>query len=166
MVQFSFLKKEDFAALSAAIFSILAANMKEIAPTGNSSAEDYNAWFSAVKEGLKQDARKIILIHSNSDLIGFFQYYTNGNRLMMEEIQICRRWQGKGVFQSLYGFLIESLPPQISVVEAYANKRNEKSKGILRHLGLTAVGENKKGDCYHFRGEFESLLKWYYCTKK
>lgn len=98
MVQFSFLKKEDFADLSVAIFSVLATNMREIAPTGNSYEEDYNAWFSAVKEGLKRDARKIILIHSTSDLVGFFQYYTNSDKLMMEEVQLCRQWQGRGGF--------------------------------------------------------------------
>ena len=162
MVIFKFLNKLEFDRVSKDIFSILAANMSEIAPTGNSYEEDYNSWFVAVKEGLIKEQRKIILISSENELIGFFQYYTNNNKFMMEEIQIRSDWQGKEIFRNLYGFLISNLPPEIHDVEAYANKKNRKSQGILSRLGLTVDSENKNGTSYHFHGKYDDLLNWYY----
>ena len=51
------------------------------------------------------------------------------------------------------------LPPEVEFVEAYANKKNEKSQGILARLGLERIGENKNGNSYHFRGRYEELKK-------
>ena len=161
MTTFYFLNKLDFDRLSKVIFSILEGNMSEIAPTGNSYEDDYNSWFAAVKEGLIKEQRRIILILSDDELIGFFQYYTSNNKLMMEEIQIRSDWQGKEIFRNLYGLLISNLPPEIHDVEAYANKKNVKSQGILRHIGLVIDGENKNGNSYHFHGKYDDLLKWY-----
>jgi len=80
----------------------------------------------------------------------------------MEEIQIRSDCQGRGIFRGLYGFLISNLPSEIQNVEAYANKKNVKSQGILRHLELRADGENKNGNSYHFSGKYNDLLNWYY----
>lgn len=160
MIRFYFMDKNDFHMLAKEIFSILWSNMLTIAPTGNSYEDDFNSWFQAVERGLLQKPRKIILIN-HAELIGFFQYYTNENRLMMEEIQIQPDWQGKKVFRDLYGFLLEALPREIQIVEAYANKRNVKSQAILRRLGLDIAGENRKGDSYLFRGRYSDLVKWY-----
>lgn len=44
-------------------------------------------------------------------------------------------------------------------MEAYANKKNKKSQGILARLGLERIGENKNGNSYHFRGRYEALKK-------
>lgn len=166
MVRFHFMDKDEFDILAKTIFPILWTNMLEIAPTGNSDEADFASWFSAVKQGLLQEQRKIILMSQGHELIGFFQYYTNGNELMMEEIQISRDWQSKQVFRGLYGFLLAILPTEIEVVEAYVNKKNTRSQGILRHLGLDIVGENKKGDSYLFRGDYSDLLKWYNSSNK
>ncbi len=60
-------------------------------------------------------------------------------------------------------FLIPLLPSELRDVEAYAHKNNEKSHGILRRLGLVVVGENKRGDSYHFRGgQYADLLRWHF----
>lgn len=162
MPEFRFLDKADFDNMSESLFSILTANMSRIAPTGRSYEEDYNSWYVAVKEGLAQDERRIILIFSNKRLVGFFQYYTSGVKFMMEEIQIRTQWQGRDVFRALYRFLIPLLPSELRDVEAYAHKNNEKSHGILRRLGLVVVGENKRGDSYHFRGQYADLLRWHF----
>lgn len=162
MITFHFLDNPDFDRLSKLLFSFLAANMSEIAPTGNTYEEDFDSWFAAVKEGLEKEQRKIILILSGDELIGFFQYYTGDRLLMMEEIQIRSDWQGKEIFRNLYGFLISNLPPAIRNVEAYANKKNIKSQRILSHLGLKIDGENTNGNSYHFCGKYDDLLKWYY----
>ena len=88
MITFEYLNKKSFIDTSKTIFDILADNMSVIAPTGNSKAEDYSLWFNAVSLGLEHPARQIILIKSENDIIGFFQYYTTADTFMMEEIQI------------------------------------------------------------------------------
>mgnify|MGYP000866731866 CR=1 FL=1 len=162
MVILDFLDKSEFDSLSKDIFGILAANMSEIAPTGNSYEDDYKSWYCALKEGLKKEQRQIILIYSENELVGFFQYYLDDGNLVMEEIQIRSDWQGKGIFRALYGFLISNLPSGIRNVEAYANKKNIRSQRILKRLGLNIDGENKNGNSYHFSGKYDDLLRWYY----
>ena len=84
---FSYLNKSDFSTVSNDIFNILADNMTVIAPTGNSREEDYNLWYEAVNAGLQRPERQIVLIIDSEKFIGFFQYYTNTDTFMMEEIQ-------------------------------------------------------------------------------
>ncbi|NLJ80246.1 MAG: hypothetical protein GX335_04400 [Firmicutes bacterium] len=62
----------------------------------------------------------------------------------------------------MYSFLISTLPSGICWVEAYVNKNNIKSQGILKHLGLNCAGEIKEKDIYHFRGKYSDLLEWYF----
>ena len=163
MLHFKFLDKNKFSLYSKDIFLILANNMSMIAPTGNDFEDDFTIWHEAVENGLKHDTRKIILIYFDNELIGFFQYYTNVDIFVMEEIQIISKMQGKeNIFRSLYGFIFSVLPPQIKIVEAYANKTNHKSQNILTKLGLSIIGENKNGNSYHYRGDFANLLNWYY----
>ena len=129
MIKFAYLDKLKFDNLSKNIFCILAANMSKIAPTGNSYKDDYRSWFCGLKRELEREQRKVILIYSDNELIGFFQYNIDNNNLIMEEIQIRPDWQGKGIFRALYGFLISNLPPEIQNVEAYANKKKEIWRG-------------------------------------
>jgi hypothetical protein len=160
------LKKNHFAEISKNIFSILANNMSNIAPAGNTYEEDYNKWNKAVSEGIKKEKRNIVLIYFDDNLIGYFQYdTTNDGLFMMEEIEITLKYQGKkyNVSRELYGFIFSILPSNIKIVEAYANKKNNKSKNILYHLGLNPpiIGNNKNGHSYHFQGSFENIMKWY-----
>lgn len=159
---FEYMNKRDFDSLSRQIFDILADNMTVIAPTGNSREEDFECWFSAVGDGLCRDARQIILIKNSKEIIGFFQYYTTEDTLMMEEIQLVSEWHGKAnVFRNLYGFLFKNIPSNLKYVKAYVSKQNKKSISILQRLGLKNVGENKNGNSYFFTGDFADLLNWY-----
>ncbi|MBE6791504.1 MAG: GNAT family N-acetyltransferase [Ruminococcaceae bacterium] len=157
----SYLIKSEFIQYSKALFEILSCNMEKIAPTGNSKDEDYRCWSEAVSEGLSRDERQIILIKDKNELIGFFQYYIRDNTFMMEEIQIKPDYHGKNTFRSLYGFLLANLGKDIEFVEAYANKKNERSIGILGHLGLSVIGTNKNGNSYHFKGKYSDLVGWF-----
>ena len=161
MLRFTHLDKNKFEMQSQSIFAILAGNMSRIAPTGNTYENDYKSWFEAVDRGLAEKSRQMILICFADTLIGFFQYYVNNELFMMEEIQIVSQWQGKQIFRKLHGFIFTNLPDDIKIVEAYANKQNQKSQGILQKLGLENIGENKNGNCYHYRGTFQNLLNWY-----
>ena len=53
------------------------------------------------------------------------------------------------------------IPTETKYAEAFAHKNNMKSQGILRHLGLEAVGESDNGNCLHFQGEYSNLMKRY-----
>lgn len=165
MVRFSYLDKHDFDIYASDIFNILADNMTVIAPTGNSRAEDYACWYKAINEGLKKDARQIILIFNKiaEKIVGFFQYYINGDLFMMEEIQLDFIYKGRyHIFRELYAFVLSNIDSNLSFVEAYASKHNRKSIGILEKMGLKVIGLNRNGNSYHFRGNYQDLLNWFY----
>lgn len=164
MICFEYLNKSDFLSLANEIFDILADNMEKIAPTDNTRAEDFKCWYNAVGDGLGRDERQIVLIKDEENIVGFFQYYTNMDTFMMEEIQFKPEYQGTNVFRNLFGFLIESIGEEVKFTEAYANKENLKSIGILRRLGLSEVGMNKNGRSFHFKGRYRDLVKWYNAT--
>ena len=88
---------------------ILADNMEKIAPTGNSREDDFNCWYDSVSDGLKREKRQIVLIKDGKNIIGFFQYYTNTDTFMMEEIQFKPEYQGKGVGTELMNKMIKYL---------------------------------------------------------
>ena len=58
---------------------------------------------------IKKEPRKIVLMYSSLELIGYFQYYTTDKTFMMEEIQIKREHHGKGVFREFYSWLMQKL---------------------------------------------------------
>jgi cobalamin biosynthesis Mg chelatase CobN len=168
VIHFSYLHKYEFKKYSKKLFAILTDNMAQIAPTGDTKEDAYKTWYKAVKEGLQKTERQIILITSNGieNLIGFFQYYTNKDTFMMEEIQIIADYQGtNNIFRSLYQFVLSNLHPNIIFVEAYANKHNHKSNGILTKMGLSIIGTNKDDSCFHYRGNYHDLLNWYHHMK-
>ena len=161
MISFEYLNKPDFSAYERQIFDILANNMTMIAPTGNSREEDFDLWSDAVSDGLQREERQIILIKDNETIVGFFQYYTNADTFMMEEIQFRPEYQGKGVFRKLYGFIFKNIRNDLEYIEAYANVNNKKSIGILEKFGLLNAGLNKNGCSYQFKGRFVDLIKWF-----
>ncbi len=162
-VVFRYLQKPPSSALLDEIFDILATNMRVIAPTGLTYEEDRAQWMACVPPALTKDARQIVLIYVGGELAGFFQYYVTADHsvFMMEEIQFKEAYRESGLFGELYRFLIPKLPADIVAVEAYADKRNTKSLGVLGHLGLTVIGENKNKISWHLRGDFAVLKEKY-----
>ncbi len=162
-ISFRYLSKPPSPEILEEIFTILAANMRTIAPTGLTYEEDKAQWLSCVPPALEKDARQIILIYDRDELIGFFQYYITADHsvFMMEEIQFKPAYHGSGLFGDLYRYLIPRLPADIQAVEAYADKRNQKSLAVLAHLGLTVIGENKNGISYRLRGSYAELRARY-----
>lgn len=161
MISFEYLNKADFSAYKRQIFDILADNMTVIAPTGNSREKDFGLWYDAVSDSMQRPERQIILIKDNENLVGYFQYYTNSDTFMMEEIQFRPKYQGKGIFRELYGFILKNIRNDPEFVEAYASINSQKSIGILEKFGLSNIGLNKNGRSYHFKGRFVDLVKWY-----
>ena len=161
MYQILFLDKSRKEEVLPGLFQMLAANMSQIAPTGNTLEEDFAAWKEALYPALDRKERQILLIRNAERTIGYFQYYVNEDRFMMEEIQIEKDFQGTGAFQQLYRFLAREIPAEIQWVCAYAHKNNHKSQGILNHLGLEIAGENQSGDCYFYKGDCQKMLDRY-----
>ena len=161
MILFHRLLKNEAEDILSELFKILHSNMSVIAPTGDDFETDYRIWIEAVSNGFKQDARQIILIYDDAEIIGYFQYSVNSSTFMMEEIQFKKEYQGTGIFRLLYSYLFEIIPQETLYVEAYAYKQNSKSQNILKHLGLQIVGESTNGNSYHFRGDSRNVLKRY-----
>ena len=164
MFDINFLRRDEFEQYAEVLFSVLYDNMSRIAPTGNSREEAFSFWCDANKEDLKNENRHIIIIVQKeiNEIAGFFKYSVQNNVFFMEEIQIRKSYQGKyNIFEKIYKFVLDNMRDGVCVVEAYADKRNTKSVGILGKLGLTIVGENKNGISYHFRGTYADLLNWY-----
>ncbi len=163
-MRIEFLRKADAESVLPELFDILHANMSRIAPTGNSYDEDFSMWMSCIKPALEKEPRQILLLLDNGRIIGYFQYYVNNGVFMMEDIQFRDAYKGTGIFAELYRYLVKILPEDTLFVEAYANKKNEKSIAVLTHLGLEIIGENKNGISYHFRGRYEELVRRYGST--
>jgi len=160
-MRIEFLNKAEAEFVFPRLFAILHSNMSLIAPTGNSYDEDISQWLSYMKSDLEKETRQILLLRDGEEIIGFFQYSVNNGVLMMERIQFLEQYKGTGIFTELYRFLVSIIPPDTCFVEAYAHKNNEKSIGVLTHLGLSIIGENKNGISYHFRGEYRNLMEKY-----
>ena len=157
-MKFEFLDKSAFPQTAQVLFDILYGNMSVIAPSGQSRSEDEATWKNAVREGLRGDNRRIVLIKDGEDIAGFFQYYVNASAFMMEEVQLKEKYQGKGILRELYGFLMPHIPEETPRVEAFADLRNARSMDILLKMGLLPVSE--EGGLCKFRGSLENLKKW------
>ena len=161
MISFSFLEKSRAEEVFPALFKILHSNMSVIAPTGNSYEEDYAYWHDCIFHELDNPQRQIIMILDDNTMVGYFQFSLNETTFKMEDIQFCREYIGTGMFRLLYSYLSDLIPRETIYVEAYAHKKNKKSQGILKHLGLDIVGENKNGNSYLFRGNCRKMLDTY-----
>ncbi len=138
--------------------------MSRIALTGNSREEDFLFWSRSMKEELKKESRHIVIDtkKDTQEIVGYLQYSVQEDVFLMEEIEIKALYQGKyNVFKSLCGFVFDNMREEAVFVEAYANKKNAKSIGILVRLGLSIVGETKRGTSYRFRSTYADLLNWY-----
>ena len=161
MIKFEYLNKPDFSQCTQTLFDILSGNMTKIAPTGNTLEDDFKMWFSCTGEALQNEERQMILIKDNESIVGYFQYYTNEDTFIMEEIQFKPEYQGTGIFRELYGFVLRNINPDLKYVRANAGISNLKSIGILEHFGLENMGLNKNGRSYRFCGDFYKLVKWH-----
>ena len=157
---FRFADKSAIDGLLTDLFDILYTNMSKIAPSGKTRDTEYEEWFSEVSPAMQKAPRQIVLMLDNDDIIGYFQYYTRDDLLMMEEIQVKQEYHGSGIFGQFYSWLVGTLPDSLRTVEAFAHKQNTKSRGILGHLGLSEIDTTPNG-LLHFRGEYADLLVRY-----
>lgn len=157
MLTFSYIDRERLSEELPALFPILYANMSSIVPTEESFAAQYAEWFENVRPALEKPNRRMIVIRSDGELVGFFQYYVNETVFMMEEIQFVPGICGCGVFEALFTYLSDVVPNNTPFVEAYSHRLNLKSQGILLHLGLEP--READGSFIRFRGELSRLFQ-------
>lgn len=138
------------------LYDILRGNM------GSLTGMDRDTYISVISGAILKPARKIILIHDSGILVGFFQYYVNAARFMMEEVQLLPAYQASGAFRTLMGFVMDTIPEDTPYVEAFAHRENVRSQRILTHLGLNHVDTD--GDFLHFRGDFRPFRGKYKFT--
>lgn len=161
MIQFDFLSLKNADSTLPVLFNILHSNMNEIAPTGNSYSEDEKIWLENVRPALNKPQRRIVLIRDDCQIIGYFQYYINQEKFMMEEIQLIHEYQGTGVFSAFYRWLMPQLPDDITFVEAYSHINNKKSQQILEHLGLEICKDGTSSNHFHYKGNYQKLKDKY-----
>lgn len=161
-IYFKYLDKCDFEDIFPQMFLILHTNMSAIAPTGNSYDSDFRIWMSHILPALEAKNRETILFYINSKLIGYLRYSVNHNTqsLLIEDIQIKAAFQGIGAFSACLKWLVKQLPNDILNVEAYVDKRNNRSRVIMEHLGMACKGENKNGVSLYLKGDYST-----FCSK-
>ena len=155
MLRFEFLNKQEKDIWLPRLFDLLYDNMRSVAPGELPYAEEKRQWLEAVSPALKKAPRQIILCFAQDALAGFLQFYTRGPLLMVEEVQIAKPYHRSFLFYRLCRFLLQTLPSEIEVVEAYAGQRNLHSLRIMKKLGMEMIG--REGPFAHFRGDARAI---------
>lgn len=158
---FELADKGAFSKFAPDLFDLLYNNMSEIAPSGYCYEEDRAVWMEAVVPAMEKPNRQVVLIYADGLTVGYFQYYTTAESLMMEEFQLKPMYQGSGAFGALFAWLLPHLSEDLQIVEAYAHKQNLRSQTILTHLGMQRVGENNSGNSWRFKGAYTRLKERY-----
>ena len=159
--EFEYADKHNIEEILPCLYDILYSNMSIITPTGNTYEDDLKEWLSNIIPEMQKEPRRIVLMFADNELIGYFKYYICSDSLMMEDIQIRKDHQRTGLFHLFYSWLVKKLPKSIKQVEAYSNKSNYKSQGVLENLGLIRSGENKNGKSFYYKGDYAVLLQKY-----
>ena len=155
MITFTFLNKKEKELWLPRLFDLLYANMQVICPSENTFDQEKAQWLGDVSPALEKDPRQIILCLNGEKLVGYVQYYTRQNLLMIEEIQVEKSYQRSTVFYGVCKYLARWLPEEITVIEAYAEKRNYHSRSIMGKLGMTKIDED--GPFVHFQGNLQNI---------
>ena len=140
------------------LFSILARNMSEIAPTGNAYEEDQLVWLSYMRSDQARE-KQILLAYADGALAGYLQYSITGDTVLIEEVEIAPDYQRTFLFYRLLQHFTTILPEAVEYAEAYINKHNTNSQRIAQKLGLQIIGENKSGSSYHLRGKMQAFQR-------
>lgn len=157
MTEFKYLNKTEKKTILPLLFDIFYTNTVELAPSEKSYELQRDEWLSEVSPALEKEPRKVILCYSEGELAGFLMYYTRGELLMVEELQLKKKFQRTRMFYFLCKHLMSILPSDISIVEAYALKNNLNSQGIMQYLGMNFVPHEIGFPLVHLRGSAQKI---------
>ncbi|MBO5215644.1 MAG: DMT family transporter [Clostridia bacterium] len=158
---FEIADKQKLTGTLPAVFEITYENMTAIIPSDNDKESDYLLWKESVIKNIESGNTRYVLFYRGEKIIGYFQYRVENEFFCMDEMQIIKDEQGSGVFRKVFAFLLPTLPDSVTTAVAYANKRNEKSRNILLHLGFSAVGESASGNSIRYEGDYSNLKEKY-----
>ncbi len=162
MIRYYLMPKEQKAHWLPLLFDLYYDNMHHIAPSGLSREDERAQWLAAVSPALDKAPRNVLLSTDEDQLLGYIQYYTRGELLMIEEVQITRSYQRTPLFLTLCRRLAEHLPEEIRVIEAYAEIRNTHSQSIMHKLGMTSLPDSEHSLFVHLRGNFAKIRKYFH----
>lgn len=161
MTEFCYLDKQEKEKWLPRLFDLLYENMSVIAPSEKSYDEDKSEWMGEVLPALDKAPRQIIMAFVDGKLAGYVQYYTRGELLMIEEVQLERAYHKTRLFYRLCRHLSSALPCGIEYVEAYAHKTNENSRSIMKNLGMWEIEEESNSSfpkLVHLRGNAAEIM--------
>lgn len=142
------------------LFDILADNMTKIIAIKNSREENFIFWYKILKKRLLDGTCSIVAFLFSEQIVGYFQYSTQNEVLMIEEIEIAQPFR---VRYNILGMIIRMLPeiatPGITYVEAYTNINNNLANPLLTKVGFEIVGMNRNGTSYLYRANLAALEK-------
>ena len=159
MPTFTYLDKKEKDIWLPKLFDILYSNMKSIAPSSLTYDEEKNIWLSNVSPAIDKSPREIILCFDDDTLAGFMQYYVNGEKLVIEEVQLTDKYQRTTAFYRMCKYLCKNLPETISSIEAYADKRNSNSIAMMNKLGMKSEEAAEASPYLQFKGTTEPFRK-------
>lgn len=133
------------------LFDLLYGNMSEVAPGMLPYQLQRQRWMEEVAPALDKEPRQILLCSSGEELVGYIQYYTRDTVLVVEEVQLLRKYQGTLAFLYMCRSLSSVLPCVINWIEAYADKRNFRSCRIMEKLGLREI-LHSRDEFLHYSG--------------
>ena len=157
MIEFKYLNKSEKNTFLPLLFDIFYNNTTELAPSEKSYDSQRDEWLSEVSPALDKEPRKVILCYSEGELAGFLMYYTRGELLMVEELQLKKKFQRTRVFYMLCKHFISILPCEITTVEAYALKNNLNSQEIMKYLGMEFMPSENEFPLVHLRGSAQKI---------
>lgn len=159
MLQFTYLNKQEKEYWLPRLFELLYDNMQTIAPSDLSYDAEKAEWLANVSPALEKAPRQILLCFAQEELVGFVQFYTRQELLMVEEVQLRKDYHRSFLFYHICKHLMEILPTGITVVEAYAEKRNLHSQQIMKKLGMEIL--EAEGPFVHLRGQAATIRKFF-----
>ena len=161
MFNFTYLDKARKTEYLPLLFDILYSNMREIAPSGLAYELEKAEFENEVGSALEKEPRQIILCFCKDELAGFLMFYTRENIIMIEELQLIKKYQRTRLLYLLCKYMIEILPQSIEFIESFAHKSNRNSISLQEKLGMEII-ESISEELFHLRGSakvFKSKIR-------
>lgn len=160
MITFTLLDKTQREQWLPLMFDLLYGNMHGIAPGGLCYNREKGEFLTELCDALEKAPRQILMCLLDGKLIGYLQYYTRDDLLMIEEIQLRKEFQRTTLFYSICKHLLRILPGGIAWVEAYADRRNTHSQQLMQKLGMENIAPDD-ALFLHFRGSADRFLHYF-----
>ena len=156
---FSHLNKQEKDQWLPQLFDLLYENMQTIAPSGLSYEKEKAEWLAEVSLALEKAPRKIIMCFVCGELAGYIQYYIREQMLMVEEIQLKKKYHRTFSFYKFCKYLMSVVPDNLKTIEAYADKRNWNSISLMERLGMHPCELESDSPFVHMRGAAETVYQ-------